>query len=360
MLLPEWILKTTLSPLEPSEFEQERGKNPNAGTVSLAWGADRHRFTVLFISLATPRKVDEALIRLRRLAADVGVPDRLLVAPYLSPAAFQQLRADGVSGADQSGNLLVERLGSWHLARTGAPNRFPARQGPVKRPFAGRSLFVPMLLLTKGSGTTQAELAKALREMAPLDPVSPGSTSKVLAVLEEERLIRRPGDRGPGRPAAAIEIPDASALLDAVVAHAPPPRVIRRVRTELTLDPRVGRQLNRNAAAAGTPIAMVDPIHWVAVPGTGHLTTIWTRNIQALLGDLPHDPASPAPDVELVETRDDFPFVGAVATSAFRPPAMGAVALYLQLRRGGTEDREGAAALRTLILQQAQGTAPTV
>jgi len=348
--LPHWLAQTALHPLESSDFHQETGNNSTSGTVSLAWGPDAHPFAVLFIPLATPRKVDEALVRLRRLSESAGVADRLLVAPYLSPAAFQQLRAEGVSGVDQSGNLMIERAGSWHLARTGAPNRFPARQGPVKRPYAGRSLFVPMLLLTRGSCTTQAELAKALRAMTPLDPVSPGSTSKVLAVLEEEGLIRRPVDRGPGRPAAGIEIPDPAALLDAIVAHAPAPRVIRRLRTELKLDPRVGRQLNRNVATSGTPTAVVDPVHWVPVPATGHLTTIWTRNINALLGDLPHDPGSPAPDVELVETRDEFPFVGAVTTTAFRPPTMGALALHLLLRRGTTQEREAAAALRALIL----------
>ena len=351
--LPTWLTHTALSPLDPSEFRPEGKNAPAVGTIRLAWGADSHRFTVLFIPLATPRKVDEAIVRLRRLAAEAEVPDRLLVAPYLSPAAFQQLRAEGVSGVDQSGNLMIERPGSWHLVRTGAPNRFPARQGPVKRPFAGRSLFVPMLLLTKGSGTTQAELAKALRAMAPLAPVSPGSTSKVLAVLEEEGLIRRPPERGPGKPAAGIEIPDPAALLDAIVANAPAPRVIRRVRTELTLDPRVGRQLNRNAATSGTPTAVVDPVHWVPVPSTGHLTSIWTRNIDALLGDLPHDPASPAPDVELVETRDEYPFVGAVTNSAFRPPTMGALALHLLLRRGTAEEREAGTALRGVLVRQA-------
>jgi hypothetical protein len=352
-LIPAWLAQTAINPLEPSDFHQETGNITTSGTVSLAWGPDTHRFAVLFIPLATPRKVDEALVRLRRLADAVGVPDRLLVAPYLSPAAFQQLRADGVSGVDQSGNLMIERTGSWHLARTGAPNRFPARQGPVKRPFAGRSLFVPMLLLTKGRGTTQADLAKALRSLAPLDPVSPGSTSKVLAVLEEERLIQRSADRGPGKPAAAIEIPDPEALLDAIVAHAPAPRVIRRLRTQLNLDPRVGRQLNRNAATSATPTAVLDAVHWVPVPAASHVTTIWTRNVDALLGDLPHDPGSPAPDVELVETRDEFPFVGAVTTTAFRPPTMGAVAQYLQLRRGGGAEREAAAALRAVLLRPA-------
>ena len=348
--LTNWLTEVALSPLEPSEFKQETGNNAHAGTMSLSWGPDVYRFAVLFIPLATPRKVDEALVRLRRLSEQVGLPDRLLVAPYLSPTAFQQLRAEGVSGADQSGNLMIERQGSWHLARTGAPNRFPARQGPVKRPFSGRSLFVPMLLLIKRSGTTQADLARALRAMAPLAPVSPGSTSKVLAVLEEEGLIRRPEDRGPGRPAAGIDIPDPAALLDAIVAHAPPPRVIRRVRMELKLDPRVGRQLNRNVAATGTPTAVVDPVHWVAVPATSHVTTIWTRNISALLGDLPPDPTSPAPDVELVETRDDYPFVGAVQVSGFKPPTMGALALHLLLRRGTTQEREAAAALREMML----------
>jgi len=350
---PPWLTKTTLSPLEPGEYIQETGNIGASGTIDLAWGHDSHRFTVLFIPLATPRKVDEALVRLRRLSEQLGVVDRLLVAPYLSPAAFQQLRAEGVSGVDQSGNLVIERPGSWHIARTGAPNRFPARQGPVKRPFAGRSLFVPMLLLTKGSGTTQAELAKSLRAMAPLTPVSPGSTSKVLAVLEEERLIRRPDDRGPGRPAAGIEIPDPAALLDAIVANASPPRVIRRVRMELKLDPRVGRQLNRNATVSSTPTVVVDPVHWVPVPSTGHLTTIWTRNIDALLGELPHDPGSPAPDVELVETRDEYPFVGAVTTSAFRPPTMGVLALHLLLRRGTAEERVAGTALREMLLGNA-------
>jgi hypothetical protein len=51
-----------------------------------------------------------------------------------------------------------------------------------------------------------------------------------------------------------------------------------------------------------------------------------------------------------VETRDDAPFVGAVTTSAFRPPTMGALALHLLLRRGTAEEREAAAALGAMTL----------
>lgn len=341
--IPDWIPEFALRPLAVSAFT--RGASDADGTLDLAWGDATARFRVVYRPLATPRKLDEAVVQLRRLIGGDPTLHPMVVAPFLSPKALDQLQAAGLSGVDRCGNLRIETPGQWLLARSGAPNQFPTG-APVRNPFKGRTALIPMALLATGSGVQQAELVRTLRTMGPLDPVAPGSISRVLSHLEDERLVRRLGRE------LLLDRPEA--LLDALANALPAPAVTRRLRTLLKLDPRVGRQLARTAATRGIPTAGEAPYLWVNVPNDGHLTRLWTTDIDGLLSELPHEDDSPAPDVELLETRDAWPFLGAASPSSLRPPTMAPLPLYLILRRGGTEERHAAALLRTLILEQAR------
>ena len=106
----------------------------------------------------------------------------MVLVPYLSPAQFQLLEKQQVSGIDLSGNALIMVPNEILISRTGAPNNF-RRAGVIKNVYRKNSSIVARVFLLKplyetvtdlmdeienrGGAVSQATVSQSMRQFGP-------------------------------------------------------------------------------------------------------------------------------------------------------------------------------------------------
>ena len=167
------------------------------GGMSVTWFDRTADFAFEYKVLSTPKTIDEATRRAidRLKGQELLLP--MIVVPYLSEDALKTLQNRLVSGLDLCGNGVVIAPGKFWLRNAGGANQFKSSL-PLRNVFRGTSSLVGRCLLLKESFETLAELQEFAVSLMPVafrereDTIlSKGTVSKVVQILEEERIVTR-------------------------------------------------------------------------------------------------------------------------------------------------------------------------
>lgn len=166
------------------------------GGISVTWFDRTVDFAFEYKVLSTPKTLDEATMKvIDRLTGHELLP--MVVVPYLSEDALNTLHSRRVSGLDLCGNGLIIAPDNFWLRNAGKSNQFKSSL-PLRNVFRGTSSLVARCLLLKESFETLAELQEFAVGLMPAafghrkDAIlSKGTVSKVIHILEEERIVTR-------------------------------------------------------------------------------------------------------------------------------------------------------------------------
>jgi hypothetical protein len=325
---PFQVLQRTLEPRIGRHFRD----TPDA-FLTLKWGEQEHRFAVVYKSSSTPKLIDQAAQAARRYARVEPSLAPLVVAPYLRSDVLDHLVDEGVSGIDCSGNYAIVVPNQWLVIRSGERNRFPAST-PIKNIYRGRSGLVARALLLYGSFPSATALAANLHDAGP---VSLGTVSKVLTVLENDLLIDRADD---------IRVVQPGLLLDRLTAAYQPPHVRRRVTGRPPDANRVAELLRRNER--DHHVRYVYDVHAHYILQTMSLTRVYVESIESIIADLQLDVRSGFPSFEFLEVHDPGVYYGRRPGQLY--DATSPLQVYLELMAGGKRDQEAARELRSDLL----------
>lgn len=325
-------------PLELLTTEPQPGGLPQGRPdlmLEFRWGKRTARFLVEYRSVATPRRLEEALALVRDYAGqEEGRP--MLMAPYLDEDWLDRLAEEGISGLDFSGNGVVVVPDRWFVYRTGQPNAFPTSQY-IQDIYRGRSSLVPRVLLVQPQFDQVTEVRE---EIVRRDgEVSLSTVSKVLSRLEEELLVSRED---------GVKLIQPGQLLDRFVDDYRPPEVRRRI---------AGRVPDLEAALRTTletaernDVSVVGKAEGVyaSFPGAEETTTLFTDDLDALLSSLEMEETRRFPNLQLLETDDETVYFDARRRDGFVWTSP--VETYLELAIGGKREQEVAEQLRENLL----------
>ncbi|HNT26847.1 MAG TPA: hypothetical protein PKH10_01590 [bacterium] len=298
----------------------------------------KFRFVVEAKSQSTPMIVQRALLQVKEVAGNFGLP--LILVPYLASERLQELEQAGVSGVDLCGNGIVIVPGRIYILRTGEPNKYKESR-PLNNPYRGRSAMVARMLLMRPRWNTLKELQKAIENAGTRMVIS--QVSKAVQALEEERMIVRSS--------GAVTLADAVLLLDKLSRERKKPafRSRQAVRLPLGFD--------------SISILSTDPLLRWAVTGESSVSRYATfgqegpRRIAVsdmtvalkLLGGKP-EPVLNFADVELLETDEPGYYFGNDMDNGIR--WAGKVQTWLELSAGDARQQEAAADIRKQILSE--------
>lgn len=297
------------------------------------------RFVVEVKRSASAASVLGAIEQLQRLTAgaeDGVIP--LVVVPYMGEVGRSLCAERGIAWLDLSGNAVIVAPGL-HVRVEGQPNRFK-RRGRPRSAFAPKSSRIARWLLMHPEKTlTQRELAEATG-------VDEGFTSRIVAALEKDDLVRR--DK-----AGRVAVRDPDALLEAwradydfakhdiIVGHIP-----ARSGDEVL------RELCRALEAAAVEHAATGLAGaWVLTHFVGfRLVTVFVRAMPPteLLGGLGFREEPRGANVWLVVPRDEGVFQGAETRNGVR--CAHPVQVYLDLRGHPERAAEAAEKVRSEYL----------
>lgn len=177
------------------------------GGLEVRWKGFKACYAYEYKASSTPKSLELALFQLRKRKPDDPLP--LVILPYLSELTLQKLDKKGVSGLDLCGNGLL-LSSSFALSRTGLPNLFkePASLRNVFRNSNTSSILTRCFLL-KEKFSSLSELQEfaqnRLRNKHAKSTLTKGTVSKVVQVLDEERIV--------GRSSTGVRLLDREGLL---------------------------------------------------------------------------------------------------------------------------------------------------
>jgi hypothetical protein len=297
--------------------------------------AGRLDFAVEWKSTGAFAQVTRAAEQVRRYVSDHGKRTIPLVAvPFMGPAGQEQCDRVGVQWLDLSGNASIVAPGL-RIKVLGQPNRFRHAGRPAS-PFAPKSSRVARwLLMHPGHSMTQRELGQATE-------MDEGYTSRIVAKLEADGLVRREPNR-------AIAVTNPALLLDAwredydfgkhriLKGHVP-------ARSSEALLHRVADQLRDDGAPfAATGLAAA----WLIEPFAGHrLVTVYAAAppAQGVLQGLGFREEVPGSNLWLVVPADAGVFHGVSERQGL--PCVHPIQVYVDLKAHPERAEEAAERLR--------------
>lgn len=304
--------------------------------LEFRWSGHTERFVVEYKSVATPRRLGEALALARGYEGEEGRP--MIMAPYLDESWLDRLAEEGVSGLDFSGNGVVVVPGRWFVYRTGRPNAFPASKY-IRDIYRGRSSFVPRVLLVRPRFDQVTEVREEIVRRG--GSISLSTVSKVLSRLEEELLVSR--EEG-------VELLQPGQLLDELVDEYRPPEVERRTAVRVA-DVEASLRTALDTAERGE-FAVVGKAEgsYASFPGSEETVTLFTEDMDAFLSALDVEETRRFPDIEILETTAETVYFDARRRGGFVWTSP--VETYLQLAGGGKREQDVAAQLRGDVLSR--------
>lgn len=347
---PDIIQRLNREPpsLPPLSFERERGTgSPRIDSVYLVrWGNFAVRFVAEIKARGTPQALMAAAQQVKSLAFDVPGARPLVVVPYLSPKALEQLeKMDGVSAVDLCGNGLVRAPGTFLVYRSGKPNLF-RESTRLEGAYRGTSSLVARALVSQRRFATASELRAFIERHG--GSITLGTVSKALARLAEDLTIERDG-RG-------VRVIQPEKLLEQLREGYRAPRVRARWLGKVALtEPELHERLLLTARDASarlvlsgtssarfyTPVAM-EPVS-VFYCSTTPETLLRAAHIDAV-------PGRAFPNLELVQTVDESVYFDAQAKGGriLSSPLQ----TWLELVTGDKRANEASAPLRKLLLDR--------
>lgn len=324
---------------EPTRKSRPKGFDPDAELV-LRWQAKEFRFAVECRPLSTPKEIAAAA----DAAKQASRPPRsypLVLAPYLSEPQMRRLEEQEVSGLDLSGNVLIVVPDQIFVCRTGAPNQF-RRAGVIKNVYRKNSSIVARVFLLKPQYESISQLIDEI--IARGGDVAQATVSKVCSSLDQDLVIERAKGESPRTRSLRLIQPEK--LLELVTANYVSPRIKQRLIAKASLSSdqfrrrlmEWGRETGEKAVLTGSSSAGE-----YAVMAREPIQSFYCSNLDSLLKCVgPQlEETSRFPNVELIETDDDFVFFDARDTLAASP-----VQSYLELMRGDKREQETAKQIR--------------
>lgn len=168
--------------------EARVGPGVVADVVAMAKAGDLSKQLIFEIkSLGEPRMVEQAVMRLRRLARSRPEAYLVFAAPYISERSRDILKAEGIGYLDLVGDAYLQ-FGSVLVDRVGTEGR-PIEKRALKTLFAPKATrVIRTLLQSPGEQTTITELAKTC-------DMSPAGVYFVVDLLETRGFVTRGEDR---------------------------------------------------------------------------------------------------------------------------------------------------------------------
>lgn len=275
----------------------------------------------------------------------------LLVFPYLSGEALEELQARKVSGIDLCGNGLLFDPPRLFVLATGAKKLKQYRAPPlVSAIYRSRSIstLVPRVFLLQPSfpGVKAVMEACHLRMFRGTDdppPLTFPTVSKAIVQLEEDLLVRRSGRE--------LKLLDPARLLaDLARAFAPPVESGRFLgKTQLSSDalwsalqrlgPNIGAVVTGRGSAA----------HYTGLAGPERLQ-LYVRDIRPVVAELALKATQAFPNIELIETAEEPVYFDAREHGGIRWASP--LQTYFELAEGTAREVTVAEELRVQLLNE--------
>ncbi len=325
------------------ETPDRNGSGRYDAIVSAAWRDTEYRFALEYKRRSTPKVFQETVagIRVDRRPANTYP---MLMMPFLSPKQLAELEQSAVSGIDLCGNGVVVVPGGLCIFRTGQPNRYP-QSSPIKNIYRGRSSLVSRVFLARPE---YREVNAVMREIeARNGKISLSTISKALATLNEDLIVKR--TKG------SISLLQADALLDKLVANYVAPRRTRRFvgRWEGAPNEFLSEFFN-GAGRAGirAVVSGASSVGLYAVMAREDKVKVYCGNIEATIraAGKAVEETSRFPNLELIETSDDFVYFDARTEAGVRYACP--VQTFLELMAGDKRERETAEQVKRGILAE--------
>jgi len=340
------------SPLELATMERDpnRKGQPQApevdAIIELGWGKKTYRFAVECRATSTPKEM-AAAIETAKLSARPPRSFPMVFVPYLAPAQLRLLEKRQVSGVDLSGNALIIVPNEILISRTGAPNNF-RRAGVIKNVYRKNSSIIPRAFLLKARYNSITEVMGEIESRG--GTITQATISKVCASLDQDLVIERTKGELPRTRSLRLIQPEK--LLELLTENYAPPFISQRLAAKATLTPnqfyrRVeewGMEDGKRATLTGSSSA-----GQYVVMAREPIQSLYCSDLESLLKRLGPDleKTSRFPNVELLETRDEFVYFDARDDLAASP-----VQTYLELMQGDKREHETAEQLRKSILRK--------
>lgn len=326
--------------LGPSETQLPSGMGPDA-VVAVRWGERECLFACEAKGRSTPKTVDAAIAQACRYSALLGLRP-LIVVPYLSEEHLAWLEREEVSGLDLCGNAVVLAPG-FRVWRSGRPNLYKD-SAPIRNVFGGvSSLIVRSLVLGRAFPSLKSLHEFTISRIAS-GRLSLGTVSKVVTVLEEERLVDRSADGlRPADPRAMLR-----RLLQGLGSR---PMLRFEGRSELTHSEAWQRLETYRASTPGsrcTTTGLGSAMRY-GVLSTPRRLSLYVSDLAATRGLLGVQETHVFPNVELVEDGSEVAHFdrrveGGIAWAS-------PVQTWLELMKAGPREREAADALEQMLVQ---------
>ncbi len=341
-----WPLSVVAAELQPA-LRRGRGSNaePDAELV-LRWQKNTFRFAVECRSLFTPKEIASAV----KAARQASRPPRLypmVYVPYLAESQARRLQEQQVSGVDMCGNAVLIVPGELLVFRTGAPNMYP-RSGRIKNVYRKNSSIVARSFLLKPTYPSMGDLMDEIEGRG--GKVTQATVSKVCAALDQDLVIERAKGELPRTTSLRLVQPDK--LLELLRTNYVPPLVKQRLtaKTSLVSDD-LRRELAHRATRADVRVVLTgsSSVGSYAVMAREPIESFYCSNLDFLLRRLGSriEDASRFPNIELLETDDDFVYFDSRESLAASP-----IQTYLELMRGDKREQKTAEQVRRMILNR--------
>lgn len=273
----------------------------------------------------------------RAKAAAFSTPgfDPMVIQPYLSREALDELVEAGVSGLDLCGNGVLYVPGRCFAYKTGVANKYPD-SAPIVSPFRGNQSIVARAFLTQPTFDKQKDLVSYLSDSG----IAPSTVSKMLVALEQNLLITRTPN---------IRLVRAEALLDKLREDYTPPVARYSEKVRLLQSEAAWTQINTNASERGMRYAISNPERYTVLPRSTSGLKVFTDNLKMFLEGVEYSLDERFPTIELIETDSRVPFFDKRFTIDrwWTSP----IQEYLDLANGGKREADAAIVVRTAILK---------
>jgi hypothetical protein len=308
--------------------------------VETAWKGQQAVFAVECKASSTPRMLHDAAAQAKAYAERENL-EPLVVVPFLSSEALEELEREGINGIDLCGNGVVVVPGKLAVYRTGARNRFRS-SAPIKNIYQKNSSIVGRVFLARPRYGAVMEIQSEINRRS-LSPISLATVSKALKAMEEDLLVSR-SDTG-------ISLIQPDKLLEKLATNFTWKRNRPAIRTKVPAD---GNELFEIVLKAANELKLPliatgsASVSQYAVMQRGSVLSVYCTKPEALAKQVGGISTDRFPNVEVFEANESSFYFDAQAERGFRWASP--VQVYLELIAGDKRDRETAEQVRNFIL----------
>lgn len=316
--------------------------------IEAKWKKKTAKFVVVCKSKSTPKAFLNSINQLKLLSPPKGFLP-MLVMPFLNESKLLELEKEGISGIDLCGNGVVVVPGRFYIFRSGNKNIYPASDTIIKNIYQNKTSMVARVFFAREDYSAVNEVWAEINRRNYLatyldkSKISLSTISKSLKSLEEDLIIDRK---------ASIRILQLDKLLMKLSANYTPPKIREKVLLKISsknetlreLLIRQSRELNLPIAATGK-----SSVTQYTVMQRGDVLSVYCTRLEKILEQLPGNRSTRFPNLELIETDDEFVYFDARKKNKFRWASP--LQVYLELMAGDKRDKETAEQVKSLLLK---------